>query len=94
MKLDNFQAVFAAAQEVALMGESLVCEGNGVTVVVKPIEVEATPQIEVIYINGSRCTEQTSRFDVTTFPVADFTRMSVAKHYRALLKGGTNLYGS
>lgn len=94
MKLDNFAAVFTAAQDVYLKGESLVCEGHGVTVAIKPIESGVQPQIEVAYIDGALRVEQTKRFDQSNFPIAEFTQLSVAKQFRPLLKGGAVNHGS
>lgn len=83
MKLDNFQAVYSAALQVARKGESLVCEGDGVTLLVRPVE-GVNPEIDVARIDGS-CCSQSKRFGEKNFPVADFIQMNVAQHYLTLL---------
>lgn len=92
MKLDNFTAVFRAAQEVALKGESLICIGHDKTIAIRPINSEALPQIEIAEIDGSNV-KHSQRFDNNNFPVQLFTQLRVAPQYLTLLTGGANVIG-
>ncbi|MFC6282110.1 MULTISPECIES: hypothetical protein [Polaromonas] len=91
MKLDSFEVVYSAANELFLKGESLVCEGAGATVVVRHIET-AGQEIEVMYFNDGTHNHQTKRFNASNYPTSGLAQMQVASRYLPLLSHG-DTYG-
>lgn len=89
MKLDNFEVVYWAAEELFLKGESLVCEGDGVTVAVRHIEA-ATQLIEVLYVAGGTHNHQTKRFNAINYQSSGLAKLKVADSYLQLLTQGVN----
>jgi hypothetical protein len=91
MKLDNFEAVYATAEELFLKGESLVCEGDGVTVSVRHVPLPSR-EIEVMYFDAEAHKHHTRRFNSINYPDSGLESMKVATRYLRLLGKGGN-YG-
>jgi len=89
MKLDCFDTVYTAVQELFLKGESLVCEGEAITVAVRPVET-AQRQIEVLYLAGGNVDHTVQRFNAHNYQSSGLDRLQVANGYRALLAEGEN----
>lgn len=87
MKLDSFDVVYLTAEKLFLKGESLVCEGEGITVAVRHIDA-ATQQIEVLFLNGDAHNHQTKRFNATNYQASGLTNMKVPQSYLQLLTQG------
>lgn len=84
MKMDHFEAVYRTAKELFLKGESLVCEGDGVTVAIRHIDSDQE-QIEVLYLNGETHNHQTMRFNAKNYPLSGLAQLQVANNYLPLL---------
>lgn len=88
MKLDCFEDVYAAANKLFLKGESLVCEGEGVTVAIRHIDA-AQQQIEVLYLTaGEPHNHRAKRFNASNYQTSGLEQLQVARSYLSLLTQG------
>lgn len=87
MKLSCFEAVYAAANKLYFMGESLIGEVDGVTVAIRHID-SAPQQIEVLYVSREPHNHQSNRFIASNFHCSGLENMQVAKSCLSLLIEG------
>lgn len=87
MKLDCFEDVYAAANKLFLKGESLVCEGEGLTVAIRHIDAPQQ-QIEVLYLTCETHNHQTKRFNASNYQTSGIDQLHVARGYLSLLTDG------
>jgi hypothetical protein len=84
MKLDSFEVAYTAANKLFLKGESLVCEGEGITVAVRHV-ISDQQQIEVLYLKGGAHNHQIERFNASNYQSSGLAQLDVATSFLPLL---------
>jgi hypothetical protein len=92
MKLDNFDAVFWAANKLFLNGESLVCMVEGRTVVIRPVEA-LQAEIEALYLSDETHNHVARRFNQSNYKESGLEQLNVATRYMQLLTQGETYGG-